>query len=169
MALLTGGKVIVFEKKIRDELHERGFGELKNKTLTLELLEALYLAEKEKLVVTDENQKTITVESLIALGTRERKDFYDQFVVYQSFRDRGYSIKTGFKFGFDFRVNPRGQKAGQAHSEMVVHVFSDRAKLGTKDFSRLVRMSQTLRTKSVIAVVDAEDEVNFYAVERLTP
>src|SRR3989344_2012081 len=99
MALLTGGKVIVFEKKIRDELHERGFGELKNKTLTLELLEALYLAEKEKLVVTD--------ESLIALGTRERKDFYDQFVVYQSFRDRGYSIKTGFKFGFDFRVYPR--------------------------------------------------------------
>lgn len=169
MALLTGNKVLVFEKKVRDELHERGFGELKSKTLTLDLFEGTYLLEKEKFSIQDEKQKNVSLETLIATGAKERKDFYDQFVVYQSFRDRGYVVKTGFKFGFDFRVYPRGKKPGQEHSEMVIQVYSDREKMGSKEFSKIVRMAQTLRTRAVIAIVDAEDEVNFYEVGRFTP
>ena len=52
---------------------------------------------------------------------------------------------------------------------MVIQVYSDREKMGSKEFSKIVRMAQTLRTRAVIAIVDAEDEVNFYEVGRFTP
>ena len=49
MPVLIANKVIVKEKKIKDVLIQKGFGDKKEGELILDLLEAAYLMEKDKL------------------------------------------------------------------------------------------------------------------------
>ena len=84
-------------------------------------------------------------------------------------RERGYVIKTGFKFGFDFRVYPRGKKPGEEHSQWVIHVATQDEKISVPNYSRMIRLSGNLKTQLLIAVVDSEDDVNYYATNRITP
>ena len=111
MALLAANKVLVEEKKVKDQLIQKGFGERDNSRLVLDLREALFLLEKDKIEIEDSNGEKVSFEELLKQAEKREKNFYNKFIVFRDVRDRGYVIKTGFKFGFDFRVYPRGRLA----------------------------------------------------------
>ncbi len=169
MALLLENKVLVHERRIADAIRQKGFGETKGAELTLDLYEAAYLCEKEKLELVDEDRKPVSREQLLALAAKKDKHFYSKFLVFADLRTRGYVVKTGFKFGADFRVYPRGKKPGEAHTQWVVQVSTQEDKFNMIGFSRMVRLAGNLKTKMLAAVVDAENEVNYYAIDRVTP
>jgi len=89
--------------------------------------------------------------------------------VFKDMRDRGYVIKTGFKFGTHFRVYPRGKKPGEAHTEFTVQVMPEEKRLEVTDISRLVRLARAIRTRLVLAVVDSENEIVYYEIKRISP
>jgi tRNA-intron endonuclease len=169
MCRLIQNKVIVEKKRKQSQLQQKGFGERTEQEFVLDMHEALYLVEKKKISLKDRDGKKVSKKKLVSYASRREKNFYNKFVVYRNLRDRGFCTKTGFKFGFDFRVYPRGKKPGQAHTQWVVHVASQNERFSMSELSRMVRLSGNIRTQMLIAVVDSENDINYYRVERITP
>ncbi|MEK6958711.1 MAG: tRNA-intron lyase [archaeon] len=166
-ATLMETKIIVDDATTKGTLVEKGFGEGKGRGLVLDLFEAIYLTEKGKLSVCDNKGKSISTKKLLTLGLESDKNFYTKNAVYADIKEKGYCIKTGLKFGFDFRVYPKGKKVGEAHSEYGLHVATENEKLNMTQLSRMTRLAGNIHLKAVIAVVDREDEINYYEAERL--
>ena len=166
-AHLLENKVIVEDSTLKGILVEKGFGESKGRNLVLDLFEALYLTQKEKIAVLDKKEKVVSEKKLFALGLEKDKKFYSKFIVYADIKERGYCIKTGLKFGFDFRVYPKGKKMGEEHSKYVIHVAPESEKLSMPQLSRMTRLSGNIHTLALIAVIDSEDSVNYYSAERV--
>lgn len=169
MALLTGQKVIVSEKKLGDQLTQKGFGERKQNRVILDLKEALYLLEKKKIEVKNTEDKKLGFERLLKIAAKKEKSFHSKLVVYSDLREKGYCVKTGFKFGFDLRVYPRGKKPGQAHTQWVVKVAEQAERFSMPEYSRMIRLAQNLNTLPLIAIVDSEDDINYYEAKRILP
>ncbi|PIN85276.1 MAG: tRNA-intron lyase [Candidatus Diapherotrites archaeon CG11_big_fil_rev_8_21_14_0_20_37_9] len=168
-AITLGDKVILREKKLSDQIRERGFGEQKGRELILDLFEAAYLQEKEKISIQDEKSNPMSEEDFLKYSAKKIKEFYLKLQVYKDLKERGFVVKTGFKFGFDFRVYPRGKKPGQAHTQWCINVTSQNDKYNFIELSRMIRLAGNLKTKLLNAVVDGENEINYYQLERITP
>lgn len=164
----TGSKVLIEDSRLRDSLWQKGFGEKKQRILVLDLFEAAYLYNKKKLEVFYLNGRKVSKRKLIEAGVKENKNFYSFFVVYTDLKGKGYVVKTGFKFGCTFRVYAKGKKPGEEHSKWSVTVLTQHQKKSMNQLSLLTRMAQTLNTIALIAVVDSENEVNYYSVKRIT-
>ncbi len=169
MLTLFDDKVVMRDKRETDRLRQRGFGEPKGKELVLDLFEALYLLESEKVNIEDQKGKGVSEEELVKHASKQIKGFYQKHQVYRDLRERGYIVKTGFKFGFDFRVYPRGKKPGEAHSQWCINVAGQNDKHSYIEVSRMVRLAGNLKTRLLNAVVDSENEINYYETERITP
>lgn len=168
MAELLENKVIVEKKRKRDQLIGKGFGERMEKELVLDLKEALYLLENKKVEVKKGKSK-ISPKKLLELGESLDSRFYSIYLVFKDLRDRGYIVKTGYKFGFDLRVYPRGKKPGEEHTQWVVNVCTQEESFSMPELSRMVRLSGNLNTALLQAVVDSENDINYYEIKRLLP
>ncbi|HLD58506.1 MAG TPA: tRNA-intron lyase [archaeon] len=169
MALLAGQKIVVSEKRLIDQLRQKGFGEPKQKQLILDLREALFLLEKQKLELQDADGKEVSEEALLKFASKKEKNFFSKFLVFRDLREKGYCVKTGFKFGFDLRVYPRGKKPGEEHTQWVIKVAEQSERFSMPEYSRMVRIAQNLHTMLLIAIVDAEGDINFYEAKRVLP
>ena len=170
MAIVVDDKVFLKDKRLGDTLRQKGFGEQKSNELVLDLFEALYLLEKEKFPLKDsKNDTTLNEEDFVRYSSKKIKNFYLKYQAFRDLRERGFVVKTGFKFGFDFRVYPRGKKPGEAHSQWCINVTSQDDKYNFIEMSRMVRLASNLKTKLLNAVVDSENEINYYEVVRVTP
>ena len=96
-------------------------------------------------------------------------NFFSKFLVFRDLREKGYCVKTGFKFGFDLRVYPRGKKPGEEHTQWVIKVAEQSERFSMPEYSRMVRIAQNLHTMLLIAIVDAEGDINFYEAKRVLP
>ncbi|MCX6798799.1 MAG: tRNA-intron lyase [Candidatus Diapherotrites archaeon] len=169
MPILVENKVIVDTQRLQSQLQQKGFGERTQHEFVLDLKEALYLMQKNKMKVKDEKGKNVTMKSLMQKAAKKEKDFYSKYAVFRDLRERGFCVKTGFKFGFDFRVYPRGQKPGQAHTQWVVHVATQEERFTMPGLSRMVRLAGNIRTVLLVAIVDSENDINYYQIDRVTP
>lgn len=169
MVLLTGQKAIVSEKRLVDQLQQKGFGERKQRELILDLREALFLLQKEKLDLKDIDGKKVSAEELLKFASKKEKNFYSKFLVYSDLREKGYCVKTGFKFGFDLRVYPRGAKPGEEHTQWVIKVAEQSERFSMPEYSRMIRLAQNLKTCLLIAIVDSENDINYYEAKRILP
>jgi tRNA-intron endonuclease len=166
-AELLGDKAIVSDSTLKGLLVEKGFGEGKGSGLILDLFEAIYLAENDKIEVIDHKGKALSPKKLCSAAAEKDKSFYSKYTVYCDLKEKGYCVKTGLKFGFDFRVYPKGKKMGESHTQYVIHIATESEKLSLPSISRMTRLSGNLHTTALIAVVDREDSVNYYSIGRL--
>ena len=169
MCLLVQNKVVVEKRRLQDQLRQKGFGERSEREYVLDLFEALYLLEKKDLSIKDLQGKKVSRKKLLEQAFAKDKKFYSKFLVFSELREKGFCVKTGFKFGFDFRVYPRGKKPGQEHTQWVINVSTQNEKFDMTGLSRMVRLSGNVRTEMLFAVVDSENDINYYKVERITP
>lgn len=147
-------------------LLERGFGEEKEEGLVLSLYEAAYLLEREKIRIVREGEE-VHFTAFLTYAESRIPEFLIRYSVFKDIRNRGYVIKTGFKFGTHFRVYPRGKKPGEAHTKYVIHVIPEEQKIEAQDLSRMVRLARAIKTELVLALVDSENEIVYYKVERI--
>jgi tRNA-intron endonuclease len=166
-AHLFENKVVVEDSTLKGTFVEKGFGESKGRNLVLDLFEAAYLVSKDKLSVVDKKEKSVSEKKIISLGLETDKNFYSKYVVYSDLKEKGYCVKTGLKFGFDFRVYPKGKKVGEVHSQYGLHVASENEKLSMTGLSRMTRLAGNIHIKAIIAVVDRENEINYYLSDRV--
>ena len=134
--------------------------------------------EKEKLKVFEKQKskkKIFTFKELMEIGSKIVNQFHSQFVVFRDLRERGYLVKTGYKFGAHFRVYERGvklirgPKAPHEHTKWVVHAVPEESAFSLPEMSRAVRLAHNIRATFLWAIVDRESDVTFYELKRLTP
>jgi len=164
---LNGDKVICTKTRVKDALANKNFGEKYDDYTVLDVYETLYLMETRNLTVYYKNTelpKNGIVQKI--LEETENEYLMHKYQVFKEIRDKGYIIKTGLKFGFDFRVYPKGKKIDEAHTEFVVSVIPQDRLMKNEDIARSVRMASGLHAKAVFAIVDNELETTYYSADR---
>lgn len=173
---LLQNRVRVWEN--REELHnELYYGKMIEDYLELSLAEALHLVDRDELTVQEEDSdRTLDRETLFDRFTAVDEEFPQKYAVYSDLRERGYILKSGFKFGTHFRVYPRGvnpykegPKTQKEHTKWVVHAVPENHTFTYQEMSRAVRLAQNIRATMLWGIVDTENEVTYYRIDRITP
>ena len=119
----------------------------------LDIYDALFLAEKKELTLDN-----ITKAEMKKEACERRADFPSLYGVYKDWREKGYVIKTGFKFGTHFRVYFPGAKPMKkddknwTHSKHVIHVFPKSSRLLISEWARAIRVAHSVRKTFILAI-----------------
>jgi tRNA-intron endonuclease len=142
-------------KTIYDELWFGQYGTYKladHGTLNkLDIYETLFLMDRGVLNMTNSTRRQV-----YDTASKRRPDFQKLYDVYADWREKGYVIKTGFKFGTHFRVYFPGARPVKdnkwIHSMHVIHVFPRDAKLLISEWSRAIRVAHSVRKTFILAI-----------------
>jgi tRNA-intron endonuclease, archaea type len=168
--LLVGGQVIVASSdESRDFWEKNRFGEPSGKDKFIySLVEALYLMEKEKLIV-KKIRTELDMDKFVKLAQKAEPTFWVRFCVYADLRKRGYVVKTALKFGADFRVYARGIKPGEDHAKWTVLAVDESSQISWYGYAAQNRVAHSTRKKLLIGIVDAERSVTYYENKWVRP
>ncbi|MDO8628681.1 MAG: tRNA-intron lyase [Nanoarchaeota archaeon] len=144
------------------------FGEPSGKKIGYALVEALYLLEKEKILIKDD-KKTIDFDTFVKKARKVEPNFWIRYVVYRDMRNRGYIIKTALKFGADFRVYDKGIKPGEDHAKWIVYPVHEGSQFTWFELSAKNRVAHSTRKRLLLAVVDVEDDVTYLELKWTKP
>jgi tRNA-intron endonuclease len=135
-----------------------------NVPLILDLMEGVYLAQKEMLTVTegDQKKKKVSLSRLRQTARRLYEDFDLKYAVYRDLRDHGLVVTPGIKFGCDFAVYKHGP--GLEHAPFMVSVKKATDELTATEMVKAGRLATTVRKRFIIAVPDEEPEKIRYLI-----
>lgn len=162
----------VFDEEAAEEIHsEKYYGKiLEDGTLQLSPCEAMHLMERDVRFKLDGEE--LDTEDAYNRFSEIDDEFPYKFPTYSDLRERGYIVKSGFKFGAHFRVYPRGvnpykegDKREREHTQYVVHAVPENHTLSFQEMSRAVRLANNIRADMLWAVNDTEDQVTYYQVD----
>jgi len=160
--LLSGDRAFSSDQNAINGLYnKRYYGKVVEGKLYLSLLEAAYLTEKGRIEVFD-GKRRLSFEELLAMGRKKDELFDAKYLVYRDLRDRGYTVKSGLKFGSHFRVYRRGM---EEHSQWLVWVVPENSHISPSDITARVRVAHGVRKNMVMAVVDEDNDVVYYKIE----
>lgn len=171
MGILAGERVITESSDdAREFFNQSRFGTLnENGKVELSLLEALYLLERERLIIKSESGKTLAFELYVKKARKVEPNFWIRYVVFRDMRNRGYIIKTALKFGADFRVYDRGVKPGEDHAKWIVFPVHEASVFTWHEFSAKNRVAHSTKKRLLLAIVDDENDVTYYQVSWTRP
>jgi len=169
-------RVVVRDEEDAEEIFEENYyGKYQEDVLELSLVETYHLMDRDLIALKNDGEE-ISQEDALEVFSEQDEEFYQKYQAYADLRERGFIVKTGFKFGAHFRVYPRGvnpyeegPKKQKQHTKWVVHAVSQDEKLGFAEMSRAVRLAQNIRATMLWAVVDSESGVTYYEVDHLNP
>ncbi len=166
---LKGAEVWIEDQAEASQVHNKGFYGVPQTggSLKLDLMEALYLVESERLDVLSEGE-SLSTSALLRLAHKMSEGFEVRYLVYRELRQRGYVVKLG-QHPLDFRVFPRGGSPNKTPSKWWVAAISERS---TFDLGRLLEdldRTTDVRKALLLAVVDEESDVTYYEVRRVHP
>lgn len=161
MAYLLENFVIEEDPKIIKVLTERGYGTLdKEQRLILSPYEALYLLENKRILVESKNKK-IEFKELMKDFIKKEKDIDIKYTVYSDLREKGYILKSGYRFGTPLRVYEKGIRPGEGKSSFLIEVISEREKITILEIYRLLRVAQIAKKNLIIAIVRENRKVDY--------
>lgn len=135
----------------------------------LSLLEALYLFEKNKLLLKSEAGRKLSFESYLRKAKKVEPKFWIRYCVFRDIRNRGYIVKTALKFGADFRIYDRGIKPGEDHAKWVVFPVHEAETLTWHEWAAKNRVAHSTKKRLLISVVDDEGDVSYWEARWIRP
>ena len=170
---LEGDKVVAIENA--EHVYEPGYyGKQLGGRLELALIEAALLLKRGRIRVAEDG-KHIDFGRLFSYATSIDKRFPHRYRVYEDLRERGLLVRTGFKFGCDFRVYERGvqlkkgPKSAKEHTKWIVFCVPEDFTMSFQELSRSVRLAHNIRARMLWAIVDNEGDVTYYQITRHKP
>lgn len=172
-AQLVDNKIIVWNTKNAQKLFGAGYygkpigipkpklDEI-NVPLILDLIEGYYLLEKEKITIITNTKKHLTVKKMYDMCSQEYHDFEKKYLVYKNFRDKGYIITPGIKFGCDFAVYEKGP--GIDHAPYLVQVCNLRDPITATSVVLAGRLASTVRKQFILAIPRTKN-IDFLALD----
>jgi tRNA-intron endonuclease len=128
-----------------------------NVPLILDLIEGLYLVEKEIVSVYEGLEKRkVGLKKLRQKARQLYEEFDEKYSVYHDLRDSGLVVTPGIKFGCDFAVYKHGP--GVEHAPYMVSVRSAKSEITATEIVKAGRLATTVRKRFIIAVPDLEKE-----------
>ncbi len=166
-------KVIVW--KNFEAVYDQGYyGKPLGDRLELALIEACLLLKRGRIRI-HKNNKEMRFEELYNISVSLDKRFPERYRVYEDLRERGLLVRTGFKFGCDFRVYERGvqlkkgPKSAKEHTKWIVFAVPEDYTMSFQELSRSVRLAHNIRARMLWAIVDNEGDCTYYQITRHKP
>ncbi len=170
---LEEDKVIVW--KDPEKVFEPGYyGKIIGDRLELALVESCLLLKRGRIRVF-KGEKQVTFQELYDFACSLDKRFSHRYRVYEDLRERGLLVRTGFKFGCDFRVYERGvqlkkgPKSAKEHTKWIVFSVPEDFTMSFQELSRSVRLAHNIRARMLWAIVDNEGDCTYYIIQRMKP
>ncbi|MGN6351416.1 MAG: tRNA-intron lyase [Candidatus Nitrosocosmicus sp.] len=158
-------KTIVHESKYKDQLRNKGFGEVFNDEYILSDLEALYLLNNKKLKLLGEDEYDFS--TLMQQLLKKDKKILTKYLIYRDLRSKGYVVKEGFGFGNDFRIYDRGEY-GKKPSKYVSIGINEGINIKSKDFVETIEQIENMGKDTVIAVIERRGEIIYYKTIKMS-
>jgi len=133
-----------------------------NVPLILDLIEGLYLLSKSKIKIY-RDKKSVTEKELLEICRKEHHNFDKKYTVYRNFRDKGYIVNPGIKFGCDFAVYQKGP--GIDHAPYLVQVYNRNEPISSTDIVLAGRLATTVRKQFILAIPHGENDVDYLALD----
>jgi tRNA-intron endonuclease len=131
--------------------------------LLLDLMEGLYLVEKEKITIYEGSAKRkVGLKKLRQKVKQLYDEFEEKYAVYQDLRNSGLIVTPGIKFGCDFAVYKYGP--GVEHAPYMVSVKKAEAEISATEIVKAGRLATTVRKRFIIAVPDLAAEKTKYLI-----
>lgn len=189
------GNSFLIEYSSGQTLLSKGFGHKENNSIYFETYEILYLLEKKKVkVIENNNKKYNKVYNIFKKILKKNKinknnnsnnknnnqtnrilNFkeilvktninYQDYLIYKDLKSKGYEVKSGLKYGFRFRIYDKGIKKGDDHSLWVVEPVNENEIYKIKDFIGKNRIAHTTRKKMLLGIVDNEKNITYLEVQ----
>jgi len=172
-AKLVENRIILWSIADANKLFESGYygkpvgipkpkrGEI-DAPLILDLIEGLYLLESGTIAIY-KGKKKISREWMLEFCQQEYHDFDKKYAVYKSFRDLGYIVNPGIKFGCDFAVYERGP--GIDHAPYLVQVYGRRDPITSTGVILAGRLATSVRKHFVLAIPQTRGKVEYLALD----
>jgi len=162
--IAAGGKIVVDETRVKDELRTKGFGEKEDAEYVLKPYEGLYLMHTKRLRL--KNKPDMIFDRLFELLLKYDKNIMTKFLVYRDLRSRGYVAKEGFGFGNDFRVYARGEYEKKP-AKYVVFGLNEGTNVTANHFARAVDQIEKMGKEAIVAVIERRGEVIYYKASKM--
>jgi len=130
--------------------------------LILDLIEGYYLLQIRKISIF-KSKKRISKEKMLKICNDEYHDFDKKYQVYKNFRDKGYIVNSGIKFGCDFTVYQKGP--GIDHAPYLVQVYNKKDTISTTGVVLAGRLATTVRKQFILAIPHGKNDVNYLALD----
>ena len=170
---LIENRIVIWDIKDSQNLFKHGYfgkpiGIPKPKTdeinvpLILDLIEGCYLQEISKIQIYKNNKK-ISLNEIIKICKKEYHNFDKKFQVYKDFREKGYVINPGIKFGCDFAVYQSGP--GIDHAPYLVQVYNKSDTISSTGVVLAGRLSSSVKKKFILAIPRGKTNVDYLALD----
>ena len=147
------GKPIGISKPKHDEI---------DVPLILDLIEGYYLMLKSKIKIF-RNKKRITKNEMLKICQVHHHNFNKKFQVYDDFREKGYIVNPGIKFGCDFAVYQKGP--GIDHAPFMVQVYDRNENISSTDVVLAGRLATSVKKQFVLAIPHGTNKVDYIALD----
>jgi tRNA-intron endonuclease len=166
--------LVVWDSADGSQLYKKGFygkplGIAKPKIpefkvpLILDLMEGLYLADKDLITVYETSAKRkVGLKKLRQKAKQLYEEFEEKYAVYRDLRDSGLVVTPGIKFGCDFAVYKYGP--GVEHAPYMVSVKKAGSEITATEIVKAGRLATTVRKRFIIAVPDLAAEKTKYLI-----
>lgn len=166
MAILSENNVFIEEQSKASQIYNRGyFGTPQSGgSLKLNLIEACFLLETEKIEVCKKNKK-LELKDLIYYATNIYHDFEIKYTVYKNIRQRGYIVKINEEF---FDVYERGKNI-KDKPKIILLPISERENFSIENINEKISLAKKENRELLIGIVDEEGDLTYYKVSKITP
>jgi len=129
--------------------------------LILDLIEGYYLLQKSKIIIY-RMKKKISQKKMYEICNKEYHNFDKKYMVYKNFRDKGYIVNPGIKFGCDFAVYEKGP--GIDHAPYLVQVYNRSETITSTEIVLAGRLASTVRKQFILAIPQ-KNNVEYLALD----
>ena len=141
---IPGGGMLAWEGELVSFARKEGMGSDIHDTLALSSQEANWLT-----------------------GSGDVEDRSMKDAVYSDLVNRGYLVKTGFKYGSHFRAYSSGSI--EEHSDLLVHCVEPDQKFTWEELSRAIRLSHSVKKRMLFAMHEKRTGVRYLEIEWTRP
>lgn len=154
-------------------LHSKSFlGQSEENKIIFSDYETLYLLDKQKAEILDLKNKEINKISLIKKLSKKNKEIKNNYLVFKDLSDKGYILKTGLKFGAEFRAYEKKDLKKisksileKSHAKYLVFVQNEKQKINWHDFCAKHRVAHSSGKLGLVAIVDSENSITYYVID----
>jgi tRNA-intron endonuclease len=166
---LSADRVVIEDATEASSLYNRGyFGTPRSGgSLELDLLEAVYLVEAERLEVR-RGGRAVSPRDLFRAAGAAVPSFEILYLVYRDLRQRGYIVESR-SGSADFQVYPRGGAPKKTPSKYWVRALSERAVFDLAELLERAEEAAAVRKTLLLGLVDEESDLTYYSVREALP
>ncbi|RDD54016.1 MAG: tRNA-intron lyase [Candidatus Korarchaeota archaeon NZ13-K] len=158
---------MIYVKEGFERLYKQGYGELVNGELEMHPLEAAHLVFSQRIEILNHEGKSLSLKDLLTMILNDPSGFL-KYIVYSDLRRRNrvvvYERATNF-----LRLYPKGALVGEAPAKQLVLPLSEDQPVPHSYLLDSLEKAVRLRKELILAVVDDEMNVTYYAIEKFIP